>query len=68
VQKEMDVSVDEPGEQARVAKIEDAGALRMLNRDADGADAVALDQDFARLKQSASVHLEQTRGVENDGS
>jgi hypothetical protein len=67
VQKEMDVRVDEAGEQSGVAEIEDPSALRMLNRDADSADAVALDQDFARLKESASVHLEQARGVEDDG-
>ena len=52
MQEEMDVRVDQAGHQRGVAEVDDLRALRMLNRFADGANAFALDQDFAGLKQS----------------
>jgi hypothetical protein len=39
----------------------------MGNGDADGLDAVALDQNFAGLDECAGAHLEQAGGVEDDG-
>jgi hypothetical protein len=68
MQEEMDVRVDEAGKQGAVAEVDDFRALRMKDRRADGADAVALDQNFARLKQGSGFHLEQARGVQDDGS
>ena len=43
------------------------GALGMVDRCAHGADALALDQNFAGLEQGSGIHLEQARGVEDDG-
>ena len=67
MQEEMDVGVDEAGEQRGVAEVDDLRALRMVDRSADGADALALDQNFAGLKDCAGVDLKQARGVEHDG-
>jgi hypothetical protein len=67
MQEKMHVGVDEAGEQGGVAEVEDARALRVVDRDADGADAVTLDEDFAGLKKRAGVDLEQAGGVEDDG-
>jgi hypothetical protein len=67
MQEEMHVGVDQAGEQRDVAEVDDFGALRMVDRCADGANAVAFDQDFAGLEEGAGVDLEQARGVEDDG-
>jgi hypothetical protein len=67
MQEEMHMSVDQAGEQRGVAEVDDPGALRMVNGDAYGANAIALDQNFAWLEQGAGVHLEQAGGVEDDG-
>ena len=67
MQEEMNVRVDKAGEQGSVAEIDDFGALRMVDRGADGANAISLDQNFAGLEQGSGIHLEQARGVENDG-
>ena len=67
MQKEMHVRVDEAGEQRGVAQVDDFGALRMVDRRAHGANALALDEDFAGLEQGAGIDLEQARGVEDDG-
>jgi hypothetical protein len=39
----------------------------MINRGADGANAIPIDQHFTGLKQGTGIHLEQARGVEDDG-
>jgi hypothetical protein len=39
----------------------------MVDRCADGANAIALNEDFAGLEERAGVHLEQPCGVEDDG-
>jgi hypothetical protein len=39
----------------------------MLDGAAHGADALALDQNFAGLEQRSGVYLEQPRRVEHDG-
>jgi hypothetical protein len=67
MQEEMDVHVDQARKQRGIAEVDDLCTLRMIDRSADGADAVAFDQDFAGLKECARVDLEQSRGVENDG-
>jgi hypothetical protein len=35
----------------------------MIDRGADGANAISLDQYFAGLEQGSGIHLEQARGV-----
>ena len=67
MQEEMHVRVDEAGEQRGVAEVDDLGAGRMVDRGADGADAVTFDEDFAGPEQRAGIDLEQARGVEDDG-
>jgi hypothetical protein len=67
MQEEVHVGVDEAGKQRGVAEVDDSGALRMVYRFADGADAVALDENLAGLEECASVDLEQAGGVEDDG-
>ena len=67
MQKEMHVSVDEAGEQRGVAEVDDLCALRMVDGCADGADALALDENLAGLEDGAGVDLKQARGVEDDG-
>ena len=67
VKEEMDVGVDQTGEQRGVAQVDDFGALGMINRGADGANAIPIDQHFTGLKQGTGIHLEQARGVEDDG-
>jgi hypothetical protein len=67
MQKEMHVRVNEAGEQGGVAQVDDAGSLRMLDRRADGEDALALDENLTGLEEGSSIDLKQTRGVEHDG-
>jgi hypothetical protein len=67
MEEEMDVGVDEAGEQRGVAEVDDLGVLRVVDRCADGSNAIALHEDFARLEQRAGIDLEQARGVQDDG-
>ena len=67
MQKEVNVGVNQPGEEGYIAQVDDLGALRTIYRSADGADAFALDQDFARLDQPSRVDLEEPGGMEDDG-
>jgi hypothetical protein len=60
--------IDHSRRQRNVAKIDRARRSRMLNRLADLANALAIHEDFARLKNVAGVYLEQARGVQHDGS
>ena len=39
----------------------------MVDRGAYSLDAVALDEDFAGLKDRAVVYLKQARGMQDDG-
>jgi len=63
----MHMSVDEAGEQRGVAEVDNAGSLRMLDRCADGEDALALDENLAGLEKGSGIDLKQARGVEYDG-
>ena len=47
MQEEMHVRVDEAGEQRDVAEVDDGCVRRMVDGCADGADALALDENFA---------------------
>jgi len=67
MKEEMDVGVDEAGEQRCVAEVDEACVLRVIDGGADGADAVALDENFAGAEEDAGVNLKQAGGVENDG-
>ena len=67
MEEQMHMGVDQAGKQRCVAEVDDPGALRMVDRAADGADAVALDENFAGLEEGSGVHLEQARGVKDDG-
>ena len=67
MEEEMDVGVDEAGEQRCVAEVDDVCALRMIDGSADGADAVALDENLAGAEEDAGVNLKQAGGVEDDG-
>ena len=57
MQKQVHMRVDEAGKQRGVAEVDDLRALRMLDRRAHGANAFALDEDFAGLKQGSGIHL-----------
>ena len=50
MEKEMHVRVDQAGDQRGVAEVDDLRALRMLDRRADGANALAFDEDLAGLE------------------
>ena len=67
MQEEMNVRVDEAGQQGCVAEVDDLCTLRMLDGLADGANALALNQNFAGLEDDASIDLEQAGRVEDDG-
>ena len=67
MQEQMHVRVDQAGQQRGVAEVDDPCALRMVDRCADSADALALDQNLAGLEQVSGIDLEQARGVEHDG-
>ena len=57
VKKKMDMRVDEAGEQGGIAEVNDAGSLRMLDGCADGEDALALDENLARLEEGSGIDL-----------
>jgi hypothetical protein len=67
MQEEMDVGIDQAGKQGAVAEVDDSGALGMIDRGADGANAIAFDKNFAGPEQGSGINLEQARGVEDDG-
>jgi hypothetical protein len=67
VQEEMDVSVDEAGEERGVAEVDDARALRVLDGCADSKDALTLDENLSGLEQGSVVDLQKASGVEHDG-
>jgi hypothetical protein len=63
----MHVGVNQAGEQRGVAQVDDFGSLRMVDGATYGADALALDQNLAGLKQGSGINLEQPRCVKRDG-
>ncbi len=67
VEEEVDVGVDQAGEQGGVAEVDDFGVRRARDFRADFVDAVALDEDFAGSGDAAGFDVEQARGVEDDG-
>jgi len=67
MKEEVDVGVDEAGEERGVAEIDDAGVLRMIDVGADEGDFVANDEDFTGGEDLACVDFKQARGVEEDG-
>jgi hypothetical protein len=67
IEEEMDVRVDEAGEERRVAEVDDARVCGVVNGCADGVNAVALDKNFAGLEESAGVNLEEACGMKHDG-
>ena len=56
-----------PGSSVTSPRSMTLGALGMVDRSADGADALALDENFAGLEQGSGVDLKQAGGVEDDG-
>ena len=67
MQEEVDVRVDEAGQQGGVAEVDDFRAGWACDFGADFGDGVALDQDFAGSDHFAGFDVEQARGVKNDG-
>ena len=67
MEEEMDMGVDEAGEQSRVAEVDDLGVLRVIDGCAYSADAVALNENFAGAEEDAGINLKQACGVEDDG-
>ena len=49
MKKEMDVGVDQSGQQRPIAEVDHLRASRMLDRRADFDDAFALNKNFPRL-------------------
>jgi hypothetical protein len=66
MQEKMNVGIDQSWEQCRVAQVDHSGARRMIHGCANHANSVALDKNFAGLKESARVNLEKAGGVEHD--
>jgi len=67
MEEEVDVGVDEAGEERGVAEIDDLGGGGMRNRGANFNDAFALDENFAGSDDFAGFDVEEAGGVENDG-
>jgi len=67
MKKEMNMRVNQPRKQRNISKVHDVCALRTIYRPAHGADAIPVNQHFARLKNRAAIHLQQARGMEHDG-
>jgi hypothetical protein len=66
MQKKVNVNIDQPGKQRGVAEVDYFGAPRTIHGCAYGANAVALDKNFARRKQRAGVDLKKAGSVEHD--
>jgi hypothetical protein len=66
MQEEVNVRVDEAGEQSGVAQIDDLGSRRTLNGRADFGDVVSLDTDLAGSESPAGIDFDQPGGVEHD--
>src|SRR5450631_1916775 len=66
MQEKMNMRIDQPRQQRAISEIDDLRARRMLYRRADFDDAVAFDQNFARLQDLAAFNVEQTRRMQHD--
>ena len=67
VKEEVDVRVDEAGEEGAIAEVDDFGVGRAFEVRAYVGDAVVLDEDFARGEISTGVDLQEAGGVQEDG-
>jgi hypothetical protein len=67
MEEEVDVRVNQAGEQSGVAEIEDFCAGWPADFRADFFYGVGLDEDFARGDEAAGFYVEKARGVEDDG-
>ena len=68
MEEEMDMRVDEAGEESDVTEIEDLRGSGMLDALSNFDDSVRLNQNFAGGNDFACLDVEETCGVENDGS
>jgi len=68
MQEEVDVGVNQAGEKCGVAEIDEFGAVRVIHFGADFYDQVALDEDFAGSNRASGFHVEQARGVKDNGA
>jgi hypothetical protein len=67
MQEEMDVCVNEAGQQSDVAEVDGFYTKRMTNRDAHFANAILNYKNLAGLEQGSRVDLEQPGSVKDDG-
>ncbi len=68
MQEQMDMRVDQAGEQRAVAKIDDLRARGMGDGRAHFDDAFAAHQHFAGRDNAAGFDIDQARGVKYDGA
>ena len=66
MQEEVDVRVDQSGQQCGVAEIDDLRARRMLDGRADLDDVVTLDAYLAGRHNPACVHFDQPGRVQDN--
>ena len=66
MQEQMDVSVDQSGQQRPVAQVDDLRSRGMGHRSAGFGDASAHHQDLARCEHSSGLHVQQACGMQHD--
>ncbi len=66
MQEEVDVRVNQSGQQRTIAQVYDLSASRMFHCRADFDDPVALDQDFTCLQDTPIFDVEQTRRMQHE--
>jgi hypothetical protein len=66
MQEEVDVSINQAGKKRSIAQIDHFGIRRMLNRGSDFYDALTLKEYFTGLDDLSSLHIEETRCMEDD--
>jgi hypothetical protein len=67
VQEEMDVGIDQAGQEGAIAQVDGLCAGGMGYGGAGFNDAVALDEDFGGSDDSAGFDIQQACGVEDYG-
>jgi hypothetical protein len=67
MEEEVDVCVNQAGEESGVAEINDFGVGWVWDFRADFSYGVAFDEDFAGGGDATGFYVEQARGVEDDG-
>ena len=67
MKKQMHVGVDEARQQCCIAEFNHLRALRMIDRYAHCFDALAFNENLARLEDGSGIDLKQLRCVEDDG-